>query len=85
MVIEAEGVNVEEMKRGLEVYLKSYVGHAVTVYSDVYIPSVKVSCLRTEEIRDWGLTSDRETYYPINGYLPDDEGIRPDELIRGNS
>lgn len=84
LVIEAEGVSVEEVRRDIEAYLKSRAGHTYPQYSDVYFHSVKVIVSRTEKIRDWGLPSDREAHYTINGYPPDDD-VSIDDLIGGNS
>lgn len=82
LVIEAEGVNVEEIRKDIEGYMKRHLNRCQL--NDTKFHSVKVIVSRTEQIRDWGLMSDREAHYAINGYPPDDD-VSTDELIGGNS
>lgn len=85
MVIEAEGLSVEEVRKDIELYFQAKnLSSQRASYNSTQLMSYKVTVSRTEEIRDWGLMSDREAHYTINGYPPDDD-VSIDELIGGNS
>ena len=85
LVIEAEGVNVEEVRKDIERYFQNKNAGVASRINDTKFNWIKVARLSTSEILDWNLMSECKTPTVINFSSPDDDGLSIDELIGGNS